>query len=59
MTNTIILVQFVLIGSDQTTQHDLQSDFLHNLPEQLGRAQVYDARIVKGLVDSNDVPIKQ
>lgn len=53
---TTITVKVTLVGDESSTYHDLQQDFLENLPERLGRATIYHAEIVGGLVDKDDVP---
>ena len=34
---TTITVKVTLVGDESSTYHDLQQDFLENLPERLGR----------------------
>ena len=51
-------VRITLIVPLDMTFHDAQELFLADLPLNFGKAKLHDARIVKGLVDEDDVPVK-
>jgi len=46
-------------GNGPQTGYDAQQLFLEKFPQKFGPFPCYDARIVSGLLDKDDVPIKQ
>lgn len=57
MTYSKIKVAITLSGPDELDEFDLQQEFLAFLQERVGKATIYAAAIVEGLVDRDGVPV--
>lgn len=57
MTSSKIKVEITLTGPDELDSFELQQEFLAFLQERVGKATIYSATIVEGLVDRDGVAV--
>ena len=55
MKHTILIMLTLDIGDRNL--HDVQEAILDKFPEKFGKIEVFDTRIVGGLVDKDEVPV--
>ncbi len=56
MRHTMLVMVTLDIGSSSI--HDVQQSVLEKFPEKFGKVEVFDTRIVGGLVDEDDIPMR-